>query len=202
MSMLDTVAYDLLSLIVHKDNRCHELTISISVGLLLLVVGHYRFLLIRLLCLFSLVPGSSISMLLNVLSCWSTYFSFEGIAYTLILRRLWWVGVKYYLLLSFHWCLVLQVVIDTYAWWGYMLEARLATLLLIYLLLHLILLWLTFLLLIWYPDDHIDVLKWCFDLVGFIRQVDLFSDVEFSWQCVIWVQVGIVQVFFVSVDKF
>ena len=118
VTLLDNVAYGLLSLIAHTDNSCHELDIFISVGLLLLVVGHYRSSLIRLLYQFSSGLSSSIFMLLNVLSCCSTYFSDEGITYTLALCRLWWVGVWYYLLLSFHWFLatVIFIVVRMIYW--------------------------------------------------------------------------------------
>ena len=65
LSLLGIRACDLLSLIAHKDNSYHVLTISISVELLLLIVNYYRSSLIRLLCQFSLVPSSNIYMLLN-----------------------------------------------------------------------------------------------------------------------------------------
>ena len=88
-SLLDIESCDLLSLIAHKDNNYQCLVISIWAELLLLIVNNYRFLLVQLLCLFSVIPGSSISMLLNSLFCCSTYFSVEGNVYTLALVRLW-----------------------------------------------------------------------------------------------------------------
>ena len=41
----------------------------------------------------------------------------------------------------------------------------------------------------------IDMLEWCINLVGFIRSVDLFSDVKFSGERVVWIWIGIVCVF-------
>ena len=155
---------------------------------------------VRLLYQLSLGPGSRIFVLLNVLSCWSTYFSVEGISYTLALYRLWWVGVGYYLLLSFHCFLAMYVMMDTYAWWDYMHQVHLGTFLLISLLLHLVLLRLTFFFLIWYFDDHrrVAIMLWS-------RRFCLSS--RFVQWCQIqlivcfWVRVGIDQVFFVSVDE-
>ena len=146
--MPGTVAYDPLFLIAHRDNSYHDLSISISVGLLLLVVGHYRSSMKQLLYQFSLVPGSRISMLLNELFYCSTYFPVEDIAYSLVLKRLWWVDVGYYLLLPFHWFLAIQVMLDTYVGWCYMYRAPLDTFLLIFMPLYLILVWLPFILLI------------------------------------------------------
>ena len=77
-SLLDIESCDLLSLIAHIDSCYHVLAISISVELLLLIVNHYRSLLVQLLCLFSVLLGSNISMLLNSLFCYSIYFSVGG----------------------------------------------------------------------------------------------------------------------------
>ena len=99
--VLGNVSYNLLS-IIHSNNSYHELAISISVGLLLLIVDHYGSSLVWLLSLFSKDPGSDISMLLNVLSCCSTCFPVEGISYILALCMFWLVDVSLYLLLSFH----------------------------------------------------------------------------------------------------
>ena len=96
------VAHDPVFLIVHKDNSYHGFVISISVGMLLLVVHHYKSSLLRLLYQFSLILGSSIPMLLKLLFCCFAHLSFKGIIYTWVLCRLWWVGVGYYLLLSIH----------------------------------------------------------------------------------------------------
>ena len=49
LTMPGIVAYDPLFLIPHKDNSYHEFVISIFVGLLMLVVDHYRSSLLRLL---------------------------------------------------------------------------------------------------------------------------------------------------------
>ena len=83
LSLLGIESCDLLSLIVHIDNNYHGLAISISISveLLLLVVNHYRSLLVRLFYLFSVIPDSNISMLLNSLFCCSTYFSVEDNVY-------------------------------------------------------------------------------------------------------------------------
>ena len=109
-------ACGLLSLIAYIDSSYHGFTISILVVLLLLVEDHYRSLQVWLLCLFSLNPGSDIFMLLNSLFCCFSCFSIEGSVYTLALNRLWWVDVVHYLLLSFHWFLILQAMMGTCGW--------------------------------------------------------------------------------------
>ena len=48
----------------------------------------------------------------------------------------------------------------------------------------------------------IHMLDWCFDVVGLICQVYLFSNIKFSCQSVIWIRVYLIQMFFVSVDEF
>ena len=112
-TLLGIRAYGLLSRIAHTGNSYRVLATSISVELLLLVGGCYRSSLVLLSDRVSLGRDSNISMLSFVLSFCSTYFSVEGMACTLVLRRLWWGGGGYYLLLSFHWFLVLLVTMDT-----------------------------------------------------------------------------------------
>ena len=82
--MPGNVAYGPLFLIAHKDNIYHGLGISISVGLLLLVVDHYRSLLI--LILFS--PRFKRFHAIEYTVLMFHLFSVEGIVYTLVLRRL------------------------------------------------------------------------------------------------------------------
>ena len=88
LSLLDIESCNLLSLIARIENSYHDLAISISVELLLLVVNCCKSLLVRLLYLFSVIPGSNIFMLLNSLLCCFTYFSIGGKVYTLALNRL------------------------------------------------------------------------------------------------------------------
>ena len=143
--VLGNVSYDLLSLVVHRDSSYYELAISISVGLLLLVVACYRSAWVLFLYLISSYPDSGISMLLNVLSYWST---------CLALYISWLYACFYELmsnvacLLSSHWFLIQLVQLDTYEWLVYMNQVGLGSLLLIFLLLHSILLPLKFLFLV------------------------------------------------------
>ena len=67
MIVLGSESYGLGFLVVYIDSSCHVLTISMSVGLLLLlllVIGCYRSSQVRLLYLFSSDPVLSISILL------------------------------------------------------------------------------------------------------------------------------------------
>ena len=61
MTLLGNVVYDLLSLIAYKDNNCHQLAISVCVGLLLLEGGCYISSLVRRFYQFSLGLGSNTS---------------------------------------------------------------------------------------------------------------------------------------------
>ena len=128
--------------------------------------------------------------------------SVGGNIYTFAPNRLWWGGVAYYFLLPFHWLLTPEAMMDICEWLGCLRRAHLDILLLVSTLLHSVLLLLTF----FFSRSNIlmsiHVLEWCFNVVGLICQVDLFYNIKFSYQIVVFVRVSMVQMLIVFVDEF